>query len=215
MAHPTTKRRHEAVPPREDTIMTLEFYLDYRSPYSYLAGTQVRNWEIPIGYSPVDIVAVMKMVNNQPSPLCPPKARYAEMDARRWAKLYDVPFSPNAALLKAMQTGTLDGSLLSRVALASQKIGVFERVNDALLGAVWAGTDDLVTERGRAAFLETHAIVASDLWRVASSSEIVALLRLKDQEAADRGVFGVPTFFLENEMFFGNDRLDFIKTRLK
>jgi hypothetical protein len=53
--------------------VSVDFFLDYRS-------------------EPVDIVAVMRKVNNQPSPLCPPKARYAGIDAQRWAEHYDVVF---------------------------------------------------------------------------------------------------------------------------
>jgi len=68
--------------------MRIEFIFDYRSPYSYLANTQLKGLGADVDYKPVDIVAVMKKVNNQPSPLCPPKARYAGIDAARWARLY-------------------------------------------------------------------------------------------------------------------------------
>jgi 2-hydroxychromene-2-carboxylate isomerase len=194
--------------------MQVEFLLDYRSPYGYLANTQMKALTSVV-YRPIDILAVMNKVNNQPSPLCKPKAHYAGVDARRWAKHYGVAFSPNGALLQAMETRQFDGALLARAALAARELGVFGQVNDMLFEAVWAGSDDLVTEEGRSAFLRDRKIAATDLWPLASTPKIVERLAKQSQEAADRGVFGVPTFFVEGEMFFGNDRLSFVRARLQ
>lgn len=83
----------------------VEFVLDYRSPYRYLANTRVKRLGAQTVYTPVDIVSVMKKVNNQPSTMCPPKAKYAGVDAARWARHYDVPFSPNGGVLEALKQG--------------------------------------------------------------------------------------------------------------
>lgn len=171
--------------------MRIEFIFDYRSPYSYLANTQLKGLGAEVDYKPVDIVAVMKKVNNQPSPLCPSKARYAGIDAARWARLYGVGFSPNAALLKALREGAFDGKLLCYAALAAQTVGAFDQLHDGLLAAVWNGTDDLVTEEGRKAFLERQNLAAGDLWEQASDPAIQRRMAEQVQETADRGVFGV------------------------
>jgi 2-hydroxychromene-2-carboxylate isomerase len=195
--------------------MRLEFISDYRSPYSYLANIKLKTLGISIDHKPVDIVAVMKLVNNQPSPMCPPKARYSALDAGRWAKLYGARFSPNRLLLGAMGAGTFDGSLLSRAALVAQEIGIFDQVNDAFFEAVWASDDDLVTDEGRSTFLRSRGIRADDLWQRASAPQLVQLQIQQAEEAADRGVFGAPTIFVDDEMFFGNDRLGFVEARLR
>jgi 2-hydroxychromene-2-carboxylate isomerase len=194
--------------------MRIEFMSDYRSPYSYLANARLKKIGISVDHKPLDIAAVMKLVNNRPSPECPAKARYAGMDAQRWAKRYDVQFSPNWAVLKAMGTGAFDGTTLSRAALVAQQLGIFDQVNDALFEAMWAGGDDLASEEGRSNFLRNRNIAADDLWRLASEPKIVQLQVEQAKEAADRGVFGVPTIFVEDEMFFGNDRLSFVEARL-
>jgi 2-hydroxychromene-2-carboxylate isomerase len=193
--------------------MQIEFVFDYRSIYSYLANTQMKTLGAEIDYQPVDIVAVMKAVNNQPSPMCPPKARYSHVDARRWARLYNVPLSPNRALLDAMRQGALKNALLSRAAIAAQRIGIFDQVNDALFSAVWAGSEDLATEEGRAQFVASHRIPAK-LWDETESSEVAAQLASNNERAIANGVFGAPTFFVDQEMFFGNDRLTFVKDKL-
>jgi 2-hydroxychromene-2-carboxylate isomerase len=200
---------------RRKFTVHIEFISDYRSPYSYLANEKLKTMEVSIDHKPLDIVAVMKLVNNQPSPMCPPKARYAGIDAQRWAKLYGVEFSPNRALLKAVTGGAFDGAMLSRAALVAQKLGIFDQVNDALFEAVWAADDDLVSEQGRNNFLQTRKIAADDLWRRAAEPEIVKLQTAQAKQAADRGVFGAPTIFVDDEMFFGNDRLPFVEARLK
>ena len=132
--------------------MDVQFFLDYRSPYSYLAATQLDTLGVDIVLEPVNILAVMKTVNNQPSPVCPPKMRYAGVDAARWAKHYGVAYSPNRALLQAMSTGQFDGTLLSRAGVAARQLGVLANVNKALFEAVWASDADLVSEAGRNAF---------------------------------------------------------------
>jgi 2-hydroxychromene-2-carboxylate isomerase len=191
-----------------------EFVLDYRSPYCYLANTQVKRLGAEIVYTPVDIVSVMRKVNNQPSTMCPPKAQYGWVDTTRWARHYDVPFSPNGGVLEALKQGRLDKTLFLRVGVAAKEMGIFEQVTDALFEAVWAGADDLTTGEGRSSFLVNRSI-RPDLWDIASSPEIARQLAANDQNAADRGVFGVPTFFVDGEMFFGNDRLQFVKAQLE
>jgi 2-hydroxychromene-2-carboxylate isomerase len=192
----------------------IQFVLDYRSPYAYLANTQIAALGTQITYEPVDILWVMKKVNNQPSPMCPPKAKYAAVDATRWAKIYRVPFAPNWALLEALRNGHCENALFSRAGIAGQRLGIFEEVNDALFGAVWAGSDDLASAAGRSQFAASRAL-PDELWEMAESAEVEESLAANSERAVACGVFGVPTFFVDDEMFFGNDRLDFIKARLK
>ena len=192
----------------------IHFVLDYRSPYAYLANTQIAALGGQIAYEPVDILRVMKQVNNTPTPMCPPKLKYAALDATRWAKLYRVPFAPNRALLEALRNGRCENALFSRAGIAGQRLGIFEQVNNALFSAVWAGSDDLASAAGRSQFAASHAL-PDELWEMAESAEVEERLAANSERAVTRGVFGVPTFFVDDEMFFGNDRLDFIKDRLK
>jgi 2-hydroxychromene-2-carboxylate isomerase len=193
--------------------MQVQFILDYRSPYAYLANTQIMSMGVQIEYKPVEIVSVMKRVNNQPSPMCPPKAKYAGLDAARWANRYGVPYSPNRPLLEALRTGQLKSDLLSRAGIAAQKLGAFHQVNDALFGAVWGCSAALTSAVDRLNFLTSRALPL-ELWDIAESAEIQELLAANGEQAIAQGVFGVPTFFVDGEMFFGNDRLDFVKAKL-
>src|SRR5262249_16042518 len=157
-------------------------------------------------YQPVDIVWIMKKVDNQPTPMCPPKAKYAGLDASRWARHYGLPYSPNRPLLAALTQGKLRGDLLSRAAIAGRLLGAFREINDALFGGVWVGSDDLISADGRTRFAASHSLPA-ELWDMADTAEVAQRLAANSERAMERGVFGVPTFFVEGEMFFGNDRL--------
>ncbi|WCI91053.1 DsbA family protein [Pseudomonas aeruginosa] len=156
----------------------------------------------------------MKKVNNQPSPACPAKAKYSGIDAARWAAVYGVPLAPNGAFFQAMRAGQVEGAILARAALAAQQTGSFEVVHPALFQAVWAGTDDLITAEGRSTFLKNLG-VDEDIWQLADRPAVRDQLAANNEEAARRGVFGVPTLFCGDEMFFGNDRLDFVRAALQ
>jgi 2-hydroxychromene-2-carboxylate isomerase len=194
--------------------MTVQYVFDYRSPYAYLANTQLKALPAEIDYMPVDIVAVMDIVGNQPSPKCPPKARYSGMDAGRWAALYGVPLVPNKSAMQAAATGKIEQDLFSRAAIAAQKLGVFDSLHDALFTAYWGVPVDLVSSEGRNALLTASGIDA-DVWTLADSQEVRDELKLNVVQAAEKGVFGAPTFFVGQEMFFGNDRLDFVRHALQ
>jgi 2-hydroxychromene-2-carboxylate isomerase len=193
--------------------MKMQFILDYRSPYAYLANTQIMSMGVQITYEPVEIVSIMKRVNNQPSPMCPPKVQYAGLDAARWAKHYGVPYSPNGPLLDALRTGKVKSDLLSRAGIAAQRLGAFQQVNDALFSAIWTSSDELTSASDRLNFLTSHDF-PPELWDIAETAETQELLAANGERAIAQGVFGVPTFFVDGEMFFGNDRLEFVKAKL-
>ncbi|MGO4303230.1 2-hydroxychromene-2-carboxylate isomerase [Cupriavidus sp. RAF12] len=194
--------------------MKVEFYLDYRSPFAYLANSQAGDLPAVVDRRPVDVLSVMRWVNNQPSTACPSKARYSLLDASRWAKHYGVAFSPNRPLFNAMASRQFDGVILIKAALAAAELGVFETANSAFFSAVWASDTDLTSESSRDAFLRTNGL-PSTLWEAAMDPSIDDRLAAQNQSAADRGVFGVPMFFVDDEMFFGNDRLQFVGDHLR
>ena len=83
-----------------------------------------------------------------------------------------------------------------------------------MFSAIWGKPQDIVSEVGRETFLKKLGIDASHSWRRTESPDLRAELQRRNEVAAQRGVFGVPTFFVDNELFFGNDRLDFLRERL-
>lgn len=193
----------------------VEFYYDYISPYGYLVNSQLHRSELPIEFKTITILEVMAQVGNQPSPKCPPKMAYAMADTQRWAKRYNVPFELNQDWWGAVMSGSLSMKLFAGGALVTQRDGGFEAYHGAVWEAIWGRPRDVVTPAGRAALLDRVGLPGRRIWEEAETPEIVGQIDANNQHAAARGVFGVPTFFVGNDQFFGNDRLEFVKERAR
>lgn len=98
-------------------------------------------------------------------------------------------------------------------AVAALELGVWERYHDAMFRAIWSEHRDIHAPDGLAEFARAQNL-PTDFWDRAGSDEVKARTTANNAAAAERGVFGSPTFFLNDEIFFGNDRLDMIRQRL-
>ena len=185
----------------------VEFFYDFRSPYSYLAFTQLRAMDVGIVFRPMQILTVMERVGNVPTTItCAAKGRYAKMDLTRWAQRYGLALNPS-------NMRDNDGEACSRAVLAATPKDR-AAVTLALYRAMWSEGQTLVDAEAvvaalAAAGFDTLAI-AADI----DTPDIVAQLRANTDEAVERGIFGSPTIFVGDTMFFGNDRLDFVREAL-
>jgi len=187
--------------------MRIDFYYDYVSPFAYIAHRRLTAADIQSTPFPVSAAAVMKLVNNQPSPDCPAKMAYSAFDAARMCRHLKIDFSPNRKFMGAIATSQTDRSLLAAGAHAAMQMGVLDAYDKAIFSAVWAGAPELLDLPGRAAVLNAVGIDGEGLWALAGSVAVVNQLDAANAAAAKRKVFGVPTFFVGDEPFFGNDRL--------
>ena len=112
----------------------LEFYFDYRSPYAYLAHTQLRLLTSEVLYRPFEIRGVMEKVGNVPtSVICKPKNRYIQADLRRWVSRYGVPFGRHPDIME------IDSQRLLRATLWAGAQGPVNGLVSALFNAMWGG----------------------------------------------------------------------------
>ncbi|OUR95950.1 disulfide bond formation protein DsbA [Gammaproteobacteria bacterium 42_54_T18] len=191
---------------------TIEFYFDFGSPTAYLAYKRLKQLEqqysCVIEYKPVLLGALFKATNNVSPAMIPTKGKYMMMhDLPRFAKRYDVEFMMN-------QHFPINTLPLMRGAHAAIKMGCFDLYCEAIFSGIWQTGKDLGDKEVIAKVLEENSINANELLSLVQSSEIKESLLVLTQEAIDRELFGVPTLFLEGEMFFGQDRLDFLEERL-
>ena len=104
---------------------------------------------------------------------------------------------------------------LVRGAVAAQKLGVFDAYHDAVYRAVWAEAIDLGDDATLAGVLDKAGVSAAEVLAEIESQDVKDALRRNTDEAVSRGVFGAPTFFVGSEMFWGNDRLEFVEEALR
>jgi 2-hydroxychromene-2-carboxylate isomerase len=191
----------------------VEFLFDYGSPFSYLASLQIeglaRRHRATVTYTPILLGAVLKATGNASPMTVPAKGRYMATELRRWAARYNVAFKPNP---HPFLSNTLR---LMRSAVAAQMTGAFLLYHRAIYRAVWAEAQDLGDDTVLHKILEKAGVPAAQLIAKTETQEVKDQLRRNTENAVERRVFGAPTFFVGDEMFWGNDRMDFVEEALR
>jgi 2-hydroxychromene-2-carboxylate isomerase len=186
----------------------VEFFYDYVSPYTYLANSQLANLNAAIVYRPILLGALMRGIGNQPPATLAARGKYLFADVRRWADQYQIPYTMNPAFpvntIKAL-----------RVALVADEIGCLDAVHQPLFDAVWTQGLDVNDDAVLTKIISDAGLSPDDMYSRIAGDDIKGRLRSNTDEAIERGVFGAPTFFVGDEMFFGNDRLHFVKAELE
>lgn len=187
---------------------SIEFFFDFRSPYSYMAYTQLREMDVDIALRPIKILKVMELVGNTPTTItCKAKGQYSRTDLARWAQRYGVPLNPSNMRAN-------NGEAFSRAVLAAGSPADAAAITLVLYQAIWSEGKTLATTDDILAQIATTGIETDPIAAQIDAPEIVAQLDANTTEAAERGVFGSPTIFVGDVMFFGNDRLDFVREEL-
>jgi 2-hydroxychromene-2-carboxylate isomerase len=188
-----------------------EYFYDFVSPYSYLAQSQIPALVARTGaeliYRPFLLGGVMQSSGNSPPATVPAKAKYMPVDIGRWLDRYGIelnfnPFFP-VNTVKAM-----------RGALVALDDGCHEAYNTALFEAMWLHEKNVAELDVLAEVISEAGLDADSILKRIANEEVKERLKANTAEAVERGAFGAPTFFVGDEMFFGNDRLDFLEQRL-
>ena len=152
----------------------------------------------------------MKIVGNRPTTIeCKSKGRYAGVDLQRWTKRYKVDFARNP------HSKSFDFAELERGALVAIEDGRGAAYVTAIFAAIWGKPVDLSLRPALIDVLDKAGLDGNRLLERASAESAHAKLDAETQAAAERGVFGAPTIFVGDQMFFGNDRLDFVVEALR
>ena len=190
-------------------MKTLEFFYDFVSPYSYLASTRVedlaRRTGATLRWRPFLLGGVLKATDNKAPADVPAKYRHLRVDVGRWARRLDVP-------LAFPERHPFSTVLAMRCALAAEARGGLVPFTHAAFRAAWVEGRDLTSPEVLATVASSVGIDGAAL--IASAPDQKAALVAQTDEAVRRGAFGAPTFFVGEEMFVGNDRLDFVELAL-
>lgn len=186
----------------------IEFFFDFLSPYSYLAHSQLAGLGGAVDYRPMGLLKVMEQVGNAPTTiLSKAKGAYAMQDIGRWAARYGVPLTPGGMRRN-------DGAACGRAVLAAARYDEAAAATAAIYRAFWGTGAPLTSSAEVVGVLADAGLDGAAIAALIDTPQIAAELEANTAEAARRGVFGSPTFFVGDDMFFGNDRLDFVRERL-
>jgi 2-hydroxychromene-2-carboxylate isomerase len=192
----------------------IDFYFDFGSPASYLAWTQLPKIAADYGaelvFKPVLLGAIHKATNNASPATIPAKAVWMQEDLARFARRYDVRFAQNPFF-------PINTLALMRGATGTQMRdeGLFLRYVDVVFHAMWETPANLGDPAMLQSILHAGGLDADEIFRMAEDPAVKAKLKADTEDAIGRGLFGAPTMFVGDEMFFGQDRLDFVRDALK
>lgn len=189
----------------------VEFFFDVGSPASYLAWTQIsalaQRHGAEVVYQPMLLGGVFKATGNASPATIPAKGRYTRVDFLRFARRYVVPFEHNPFFpINTMQ--------LMRGAAAYLGTERFVPYVEAVFQAMWVDGKDMGNPEVLAEVLGGAGFDTAELLQQISDPAVKERLRQITEQAIERGVFGAPTMFVGDEMFFGQDRLDFVEEAL-
>lgn len=189
--------------------LSVEFLFDFGSPNAYLCHEILPTIEARTGvrfeYVPVLLGGLFKLANNR-SPVVafadiPNKLAYERLEIRRFVARHRLDaFRMNPHF----PVNTLK---IMRGAVAAARLGIFERYVDAVFAAMWERGLNMDDPAVIAPVLAEAGIDAEALMQATQSAEVKAKLLENTESAHARGAFGIPTFFVGGEMFFGKDRL--------
>jgi 2-hydroxychromene-2-carboxylate isomerase len=195
---------------------TVEFFFSPASRYSYLASTQMAGLERQTGCSvtwrPVHGPDIRRLRCRDPFSGAALSGQYEEeyrqVDAKAWAEFYGVPF-------REPREFYFDYELLVKGAVAGQNLGAgpgfYCSIADATYGSArWPLDRKLLTELAVECGLDSARFLDE-----LDSEAVAAVLAASAREAFERGAFGVPTFFVGERMFWGNDRLPLVRYALR
>jgi 2-hydroxychromene-2-carboxylate isomerase len=197
-----------------DTKRTIEYFFDVGSPTAYLAWTQLPKIAAECGatiaWRPMLLGGVFKATGNASPVMVPAKGRWMNEDIARWARRYDVPFALNPHF--PINTLTL---MRGATGVQMRRPADFLRYLDVVERAMWEAPKNLGDPAVLAATLAAAGFDADEFIALVGDPEVKAKLVATTEEAVARGVFGAPTFFVGDAMFFGQDRLDFVREALR
>jgi 2-hydroxychromene-2-carboxylate isomerase len=187
----------------------VEFLFDFGSPNAYLSHLVIPAIEKRTGvgfeYVPILLGGIFKLTNNR-SPAeslagIRNKPQYERLETTRFIRKHGItqfqsnPFFPVNTLV------------IMRGAVAAQSLGIFERYVDEMYKNMWAEPKKMDDPKIVREVWDIAGFPTVRLFELIETPEIKARLLENTQRAVERGAFGSPTFFVDNEMFFGKDRL--------
>ena len=188
-------------------IKSFEFYFDFISPYSFLAHKQIRKIEkentIKIKYMPIFLGGLHNLAGIKAPGFIPIKAKYMIKDCKLWAEKYNIIFKFN----NYFPIKTLD---LMRCVLVAERKDFVQNFINKVFDAIWKNGLDLNNDKIVEKLLINLDINPKTFLMEATDPSIKNELEKRTDSAYKKGVFGAPSFIVNNKIFWGQDRLEFV-----
>ena len=195
-------------------MRTIEYYLSVVSPWSYLGHRRLcdiaRANSAEILYLPIDSsILFAKTGGLALKDRSPQRKRYRMQELRRWRSRLELELNLEP------QYFPTDSNLASRVIIGAIEAGhdVAELVYE-LMRTVWVREEDVSETSVVIGAIERSGGSVDDLLAAANHSNVQDIIIENSEQAVSKGVFGVPSYVVGEEVFWGQDRLEFLDSFL-
>ena len=193
-------------------IKPFEFYLDFISPYSFLAHKEIIKIEkrdsIKIKYKPILLGGLHNLHGIKAPAFIPAKARHMIRDCKLIAEKNNISFKFNSYFpIKSLN--------LMRGVLVAEEDNFKSYYIDSIYNAIWQDGLNLNDENIFQKILKNLNINPKTFLLRLASSSIKDSLKKKTSEAYEKGIFGAPSFVINNKIFWGQDRIEFVLSEAK
>jgi len=195
---------------------TIDYYHFLISPWSYLAikrFNQVRaDNDVVVNYKPIDVMQTFdEMGGLPPAKRHPSRQRYRMDELKRWAAHLNVPINFTPAHFPTNQALAAQMVYAANGATGDAKAADF---SDAVLTACWAQEKNISDEATLVELAESVGLAGTELLEKAKQDAYAQQLQATTIEAHKNDVFGSPTYMVDGELFWGQDRIEFLTRHL-
>jgi 2-hydroxychromene-2-carboxylate isomerase len=191
---------------------TVRFLFDYGSPTTYLAYRRLpriaERTGATIEHVPILLGAIFKATGNASPAMVPAKGRWMNDDMQRWAR-------QDGTVLTLNPFFPINTTTLMRGAVAAQRRGEFAHYSDAMFDAMWRDAKNMGDPAVLATTLAQAGLDPAAYAAAVEDQSMKDELRANTEAAVAAGVFGAPSFFVGDQLFFGQDRTDFVERALQ
>ena len=188
-------------------IKSFDFFFDFISPYSYLAHKQIRNIEfqnkIEINYMPILLSGLLNLAEIKAPVFIPSKAKFMIKDCKLFAEKLNIKFKFNSYF-------PIQSLNLMRGVLIARKENKTSLYIDKFFDACWKDGLNLNDQKIVDEILKELNFNLETFKLKISEHKIKDELKKRTKDAFSKGVFGAPSFIINNKMFWGQDRLEFV-----
>ena len=193
-------------------IKSFEFYFDFASPYTFIAHKEVRKIEkensIKIKYMPVLLGGLLKSAGIKANVDIPIKAKYMIKDCILWAEKYGIDFKFNSFF-------PINTLCLMRCVLVAEKKKLEENLINKVFDAIWKDGLNLNDSTNVEKLLSNLDFEPKNFLKESIQPNIKGELKKRTDNAFKKGIFGAPSFIINNKIFWGQDRIEFVLNEAK
>jgi len=196
--------------------MKIEYYYGIPSPFTYLGSAKLQSiakkYNAEIIEKPCDLVGgIFVKTGGIPVPQrSPQRQKYRLDEIKRWSEFLHIQIN-----IKPKFFPPRDPHIPAKFTIAANLLGTKIIFGHELLKQLWSEEKDISDEKNIEKVSNNLKINFKELSKLAKSEKVSKIYSNNTEEAVEKNVFGAPTYIFNNELFWGQDRLEFLERALK